>query len=105
MGHSDAVRALAEHGADVNAVNHENVTPIYVAAMEGITDVVRALAELGADVSSLNGDAGSLPLHTAAHSGFTSIIRVLAEHGADVNAKDCAPNATTPVLSARRRLN
>ena len=44
------MRALIEAGADINKARDNGVTPLYIAAQEGLEVVLRALIELGADV-------------------------------------------------------
>ncbi|MYA36262.1 MAG: ankyrin repeat domain-containing protein, partial [Gammaproteobacteria bacterium] len=48
-GDADAVRALIEAGADVEARRNDR-TPIFFAAVFGHADAVRALIEAGADI-------------------------------------------------------
>ena len=48
-GPADAVRALAELGADLEATDEDGRTAMMFAAFKGHVDAVRALAELGAN--------------------------------------------------------
>jgi len=44
-------RFLIDHGADVNAVDEDGITPLMEAARHGETEVVKVLLEAGADVN------------------------------------------------------
>jgi ankyrin repeat protein len=48
-GHVEAMRALVELGADVNAAAAIGHTPLHVAALNGHVEAMRALVELEAD--------------------------------------------------------
>jgi ankyrin repeat protein len=82
-GHTTAVRALVDAGADVNAV--DDTRALHHAAQHGHELTVRALVELGADVEAADTD-GWQALHHAAENGHESTVRALVELGADVNA-------------------
>jgi hypothetical protein len=47
----EIARLLLDAGADPNALNHENATPLHVAVKEGRVELVRLLVERGADVN------------------------------------------------------
>ena len=49
-GYVEVIRALAEHGADLNTPNQDGVSPVLVAANEGHSDVIKLLYKLGADM-------------------------------------------------------
>jgi ankyrin repeat protein len=59
---------LMEHGADINSVDKDGNTPLFVAASHGDLEVVRILAKHGADISAVNKD-GNTPLFVAASYG------------------------------------
>ena len=91
-GHTDAVIALLEAGAYVNAVgvgSFSSATPLHKAANEGHTDAVIALLKAGADVNATDED-GNTPLHWAAYFGHTDAVVALLKAGADVNATGCS---------------
>ena len=52
----DAVKALVEAGADINAWDPAGNTPIHVAAAAGNIDMIKTLAELGAKLDANNRD-------------------------------------------------
>jgi ankyrin repeat protein len=84
-------------GADVNALDKNACSPLYLAAMMGQIDAMKALLKLGADVNTDKN--GRSPLigaaTTTAENSREEAIRVLAANGADVNVPDT--NGFTPV--------
>jgi ankyrin repeat protein len=64
QGHADAVRLLAESGADVNQTAGDKATPLLVAVMNGRFDIAKYLLEKGADPNKTS-LAGAAPLYAA----------------------------------------
>ena len=85
------VQYLLKRGANVNATNISNVTPLLLASRLGHTDIVQLLCERGADVKQAT-FMGNSALHAAAREGHSQIVEILCEKGADVNAKS-RPNS------------
>ncbi|WP_035156272.1 ankyrin repeat domain-containing protein [Cohnella thermotolerans] len=93
FGHRDAVLALLDSGADVNAISHSKIayipsnTALHAAlAGERNADVIRLLLERGARTDLLDSN-GHTCLHTAAyHDDLVETIRMLIAFGADVRA-------------------
>src|SRR5688572_21832764 len=110
QGQIESVTALAEAGADLNAVDPEGTTALVIAIINAHYEVAARLAEAGAD-PNIGDAAGMAALYAAVDmqhlapfvnrpspraSGLMSaadLVSVLLEHGAD-------PNATlrTPLL-------
>jgi ankyrin repeat protein len=85
-GKDHAVELLLRNGADPNACNAENDTPLTCACRRSNSyKTVRALLENGAN-PNLIGD-GMYPIHVATFSGYSDIVRLLVEKGADVNMR------------------
>ena len=86
-GHFAIVECLLKHGADVNAKEKENYTPLHIACLErhGHIDIVECLLKYGADIHSKN-ISSSTPLHTAVYMGHIAIVECLLQHGANINA-------------------
>ncbi|XP_060887993.1 ankyrin repeat domain-containing protein 53 [Labrus mixtus] len=61
---SSCVRFLLEHGADVTVTSDSGVTPLHLAASEGLLDCAEILVQAGADVSARDG-MGLTPLDFA----------------------------------------
>ena len=83
---SDAQEAL-DAGADVNAKDDHQMTPLHWAAGFGHTDVVRLLIKKVADINAEDNKQWT-PLHLAAISVHTDTVRLLIEKGANPNTKD-----------------
>jgi cytohesin len=67
------VQALLEAGADVNKVNDNGMTPLYVGAQEGHEAILQALIEAGADISMAT-DTGWMPQYAAAKEGHAAVV-------------------------------
>jgi ankyrin repeat protein len=83
-GNSESVRILLERGADPNARNKSEATPLIYAAYR--FDKTRLLVEKGADVNA-HSATGMTPLLVAVSvHGNSATVRYLIEKGADVKA-------------------
>lgn len=86
VGSLEAMKLLAEAGADINARNAFDATALMWCA--GDLAKVRFLLSKGADVTA-HSKLGRTPLVIAAmYDGASEIIRLLMEKGADVSARD-----------------
>jgi ankyrin repeat protein len=81
------VRLLLEFGADINASSTRQVTPLYIAAENGLEAVVELLLRRGARVD-MTKYARETPLHAAISANSIKAVSLLIEHGANVNATD-----------------
>jgi hypothetical protein len=77
--HTDSVKALLEHGADVNTRNNDGCTALILAASSGEIEIVRALLSKGADVSARLTQTGKTALMLAKEKGYSEIIQLLEE--------------------------
>ena len=87
-GHTECVRLLVEHGADIHrqVFGYKN-TALGWAAIWGHTEIVRLLLAAGA-VPGAQNSFGETPLHCAAEKGHVDIIRLLLDRYADIHAAD-----------------
>ena len=86
FGHTDAIRALIDAGADVSAeaTNSfvESVQPLHSAAANRDRDCSRLLLDAGADVNARQAD-GFTPLMEAAQVGDAELAKMYLDAGAD----------------------
>lgn len=87
-GELHAVRRLIARGADINAVDAIQRTPLHWAVRRGDLAAVRLLRDNGADLDARDAD-GETALHMAARGGDAALVAVLLESGADVDARAC----------------
>lgn len=66
-------------GADINAVNHMDETPLFIACKLGFHGVSRTLLRAGADPDKAN-KFGTTPLDEAASNGSTSLVDLLRRY-------------------------
>jgi uncharacterized protein len=95
----DMIRALAEHGADVNTPDIFGSTAVHAAAAEGCVDVIRALAEHGADVNTPI-ILESTAVYRAAVKGHVDVIRALMELRSDIDLGNIV--GESPLMGAVR---
>lgn len=63
------------------------LTPLHIAAKQGIVESVKVAISYGADVNARSKNAAT-PLHLATYAGHLSVMKLLLASGADVNAQD-----------------
>lgn len=89
--HSEAVRLLVKHGADISSRDHGGFTPLisYEDRGDPSLELQSVLIELGSDVNARAHD-GTTPLMRACAAGNYDlhVIGSLISAGADVNARD-----------------
>jgi ankyrin repeat protein len=94
-----AVQLLLGSGANVNAQDKGQITPLHLACYYGRLDIVRTLLTNGARIN-MKGELEQTALHLALDGNrwgrdAVRIVRLLLERGADVNAQDS--NHETPL--------
>lgn len=83
------VRVLADAGADVNAMDYLENTPMHMAAERGMAEAVNILLTHDA-YADLPNIMGTTPIMAAAQNGHTEIAALLAETGANPGQRDYA---------------
>jgi ankyrin repeat protein len=81
-GFYKGVKFLAEHGADVNAVNEFGDPPLIDVAMLGHDHIAEVLLRHGANPNAVSKTRDNA-LHCAVQRGYEPLIRLLLEAGAD----------------------
>ena len=96
FGHADAVLALLNKGAKVDATstNAMRNMALHAAAAGRAPKVAKLLLDAGADVNARQ-SGGWTPLHSVAQSGDVEFARILTEAGADVGVR--AENQQRPL--------
>ena len=95
------VELLINGGADVNAKNDDNRTPLHFAMIRGTPKIVEMLIKNGANVNAQT-KSKETPLHGVANGDSDkhyAIAELLLNNGADVNLKDT--NDKTPLDVAK----
>lgn len=83
-GHTQCVRELVLHGADINLQRESGATALFFAAQQGHDDIVKFLFEFGASTEFITRD-GATSLFLAAQGGYVDVIRLLLTYGAKAN--------------------
>jgi ankyrin repeat protein len=104
VGKLEIAKLLIAHGADVNAVYDDELTPLedkttplHFAARYEHLEVANVLIEKGANVNAKD-VYQKTPLHEAVFNGKTMMAKLLVKNDAEINAKDSS--GSTPLHSA-----
>ena len=93
---------MVRYGADVNATNKHNITPLMHACENGDVDAINILLNAGANPNIADID-GYTSLHNAVEGlCSTETLKAIIDHGADVNASNKA-NETALLIACRKR--
>lgn len=87
----ELIKFYVEKGADINLINQQRCTPLYMAVAQGNLknngnlELIKTLLNLKADVNIVNED-GNTPLHKAilkykTEKGYTEVIKLLTQSG------------------------
>lgn len=98
-GDGNALRALINQGANVNAAETDGTTALHWASYRDDVENADLLLRAGAKVSSAN-DLGATPLWIASLNGSAAMVRRLLQAGANPNA--ALLRGETPVMVASR---
>lgn len=82
-----AIRTCVQLGAELNASDEEGLTPLVLAAKEGLDSTIALLVELGAPVNA-QAPCGRTALHWATVMNRISTVKLLVARGANLEAKE-----------------
>jgi len=92
QGGPKLVAKLVDSGVDVNRLDADGMTPVWLAAMKGHHRVVGVLADKGANLDVLvDNFKGLSPLMIAAMNGHHKAVRVLVDKGANIDLQSDHP--------------
>ena len=83
--HANAVKALAESKADLNALENDAYDAITIAAVANDVEMIKLLLSLGANSGNITSPYDGTALIAAAHLGHFEVVRILAEAGAPLD--------------------
>ncbi|KAJ8128163.1 hypothetical protein O1611_g5473 [Lasiodiplodia mahajangana] len=86
-GDEAVVRALLEHGANIEYMDPDRKTPLMYGVFRGYEAVVRVLLEYGANIEHIDFD-GKTALTYGVFGGDEAVIQILLEHGANSGHRD-----------------
>jgi ankyrin repeat protein len=87
-GHLAICCLLIDKGAQLEAKNSYDWTPLHWAAIRGHVEIVCLLCDRGADIEARD-SWGRRPLHEAAINGHISVVKeLIEERNAEINARD-----------------
>ena len=86
-GSLDIAGLLLDNGADIDYVDTDSRSSLYMMALENDVTTVEFLLNHGANTELKDCD-GRTARHVAAWQGYTDIVQVLLLNGADVNSVD-----------------
>ena len=85
QSHDDAVTALAEAGADLNALENARYDILTIAAVAGDVDLVNRAIALGGNPGNVTSRYDGTALIAAAHLGHDAVVRALIDAGAPLD--------------------
>ena len=99
-GNREAVRALIQQGADVNAAQGDGMSALHWAADKGDAELTELLVYAGANPGAVTRIGQYTPLHLASRAGSAAAVQALLKAGAKVDAKTSVSGATALHLAA-----
>lgn len=98
LGNYDIVRALLEYGADVEVLNPNHESLLFMASKGGDVNIVQALLDAGAATTiNIPQKYGFTPILIAAKRGNLAVVQCLLEYGAEID--DCPHIENNPVIN------
>lgn len=93
----EIIDLLLEQGADINARDKFQSTPLHIAANEGLLATTAHLLKYKPDLE-LRATDGYTPFHFTVSRRRHDVMRLLLEHGAEINTLD--DEGLTPIFTA-----
>ena len=88
-GHADVIHLLLDHGADINQVGQDQLTPLTLASWLQRETIVALLLDRGADANVAQQCGSWTALQCAARGDDNdTVVRILLAHGAHINKKN-----------------
>jgi ankyrin repeat protein len=81
----DAIRALAQAGANLNALENDRYDPVTIAAVADDEETLRLLLSLGASAKNITSRYDGTALIAAAHLGHDGVVKQLIAAGAPLD--------------------
>ena len=85
-GSEAAVKVFLSCGADVNARDERDWTPLMISSFNGHQELAVLLIRCGAKIQTEDRN-GYTPLHWAAFNGYAEVVELLLAKGAQINAR------------------
>lgn len=97
-GQLEMVKLLVSKGAEIDAVDEDNSTPLISAVDNGYLEIAQYLVNQGADVNTKTLASGVTPLHLATCKSNVQLVKYLLSKKAQVNEKTV--DNQTPLMLA-----
>lgn len=97
-GQNDSARRLVQHGADVNARDSNDVSPLMYAIGTHNSEMLALLVRKDADLEALSVQTKMTPLILAVEIGDTDAMMILLKNGLNINRTN--HEGYTPLMAA-----
>ena len=103
-GNVQAMQEMLEsQSVDINGVDNNLETPLFLASWMGHSAAVELLLQNGANVENqASTEYGFTTLIAAVQYGHTDVARLLLEHGADANRENTRTGATPLIIASQK---
>ena len=101
----EVVQTIIHHGADVNARNKNNTTPLTVACYTKDKEMVNVLLNGTVDVDTADPDGHTVLHHAVLGGCCIGNFQAIIDHGGDVNARNKKNVTALAIACAKRNVN
>ena len=102
-GHVDVAKVLIKEGADVNAVDEDEDTPLHLAAHRGQVEIAKVLIQNGADVNAVQNDKLTALQLAASKERIPCVLQLLC-FGAEIDEQAINVDMTELLRPIENRL-